>query len=40
MTSDDNNLYNTGSKVYLKNNIGRRFERDLGTKTLDLQLAV
>ena len=40
MTSDNNNLYNTGYWVSSKNNIGRRFERDLGTKTLDLQLKV
>ena len=40
MTSDDNNLYNTKSWVSSKNNTGRRFEKDLGTKTLDLQLEV
>ena len=36
MTSDGSNFYSTKSWVSSRNIIGRRFERVLGTKTLDL----
>ena len=38
MTSDGSNFYNIKSWVSSRNIAGRRYERDLGTKTLDLKL--
>ena len=38
MTRDGSNFANTGSRNSSRNIAGRRLERGLGTKTLDLQL--